>query len=499
MGDHYDSRTRSSDDPPNSRLFIVCNKNITEDEFRKSFEKYGNIEEIWSVKDKNTGEPKGIVYIKFSKTSEAALALEEMNGQTLSGHSRPLKVMIAHNRDQGSKREENENDRLLRLFIVVPKSMTDQDVRNIFRQYGDLDYVSVVKDRETKESKGVAYVKYLKMYHAAKAFEECDRSFKAVFARPKESRNPPTSHDSFDRYSSLPTNSADLMSGYGSDSTTHLGALVSSQLSQDQVFRLFDLVPGLDSCRVASDQYGRSASRRINIRYKTSQAAMYALEKLNGFEYPLGKRIVLRPAFEQVSPGDSLLSRGGGVVAGKRDAVELASPSPNTSLLLNLAPDKKISAELASLTKALAAATSIIQAAGLATGGLEGKSETSTSQNDNFDASFCSAQLPPPQPLAPPDSKTEERLFIVCQPSVPPVNTLWDVFSRFGNLIEVYLLNGKNCGYATYAKKESANKAIEVLHGQEVCRMRLKVMQAEPPKSESRKRMKMDEESPSYN
>lgn len=59
MGDNYDSRTRSSDDPPNSRLFIVCNKNITEDEFRRSFEKYGNIEEIWSVKDRSTGEPKG--------------------------------------------------------------------------------------------------------------------------------------------------------------------------------------------------------------------------------------------------------------------------------------------------------------------------------------------------------------------------------------------------------------------------------------------------------
>lgn len=498
MGDHYDSRSRSSDDPPNSRLFIVCNRNITEDEFRKNFEKYGSIEEIWSVKDKSTGEPKGVVYIKFSKTSEAALALEEMNGQTLHGHSRPLKVMIAHNRDQGSKREENENDRLLRLFIVVPKTMTDQDVRNIFKQYGDLDYVSVVKDRETKESKGVAYVKYLKMSHAAKAFEECDRSFKAVFARPKESRNPPSSHDSFDRYSSLPTHSADLLSNYGSDISTHLVGLVSPQLTQDQVFRLFDLVPGLDTCRLASDQYSRSASRRVTVKYKTSQAAMYAVEKLNGFEYPLGKRIVVRPDYEQISAGDSMLGRGGGVVAGKRDAMGIASSSPNMSLIPNQTPAKEISAELASLTKALAAATNIIKAAGLATGGL-GVSETGTTQNDTFDPAFCSARLPPPQPLAPPESKSEERLFIVCQPSVPPMNTLWDVFSRFGNLIEVYLLNGKNCGYATFAKKESANKAIEVLHGQEVCRMRLKVMQAEPPKGESRKRMKMDEESPAFN
>ena len=38
----------------------------------------------------------GICYLKFSKTSEAALAMEEMNGQTIGNHLRPLKVMIAH-------------------------------------------------------------------------------------------------------------------------------------------------------------------------------------------------------------------------------------------------------------------------------------------------------------------------------------------------------------------------------------------------------------------
>jgi RNA recognition motif-containing protein len=47
------------DDPPNSRLFIVCNKSITEEEFRNAFKKYGTIEEIWVVRDRNTGEPKG--------------------------------------------------------------------------------------------------------------------------------------------------------------------------------------------------------------------------------------------------------------------------------------------------------------------------------------------------------------------------------------------------------------------------------------------------------
>ena len=53
------------DDPPNSRLFIVCNKNITEEDFRQGFEKYGTIEEIWVVKDRATGEPKGKIQLKI--------------------------------------------------------------------------------------------------------------------------------------------------------------------------------------------------------------------------------------------------------------------------------------------------------------------------------------------------------------------------------------------------------------------------------------------------
>lgn len=49
----------STDDPPNSRLFIVSTKQLCEDDFRTAFSKFGEIEEIWTVKDRQTGERKG--------------------------------------------------------------------------------------------------------------------------------------------------------------------------------------------------------------------------------------------------------------------------------------------------------------------------------------------------------------------------------------------------------------------------------------------------------
>lgn len=73
-------------------------------------------------------------------------------------------------------------------------------------------------------------------------------------------------------------------------------------------------------------------------------------------------------------------------------------------------------------------------------------------------------KLPPAQPMASIDAEVAKRCFIVCGPPVPPIYAMKDAFCRFGNLIDVYMLPGKNCGYAKYASVESANEAIEVDH-----------------------------------
>ena len=55
-----DSVKLKLDDPPYSRLFIVCSKNTTEGDLRGAFQKYGTIEQIWIVRDPVTKEPKGM-------------------------------------------------------------------------------------------------------------------------------------------------------------------------------------------------------------------------------------------------------------------------------------------------------------------------------------------------------------------------------------------------------------------------------------------------------
>ncbi len=45
--------------PPMSRLFLVISKNTTEEELKQEFDQYGEITEIWLLKNRSTNESKG--------------------------------------------------------------------------------------------------------------------------------------------------------------------------------------------------------------------------------------------------------------------------------------------------------------------------------------------------------------------------------------------------------------------------------------------------------
>ena len=50
----------------------------------------------------------------------------------------------------------------MRLFIIIAREMTDENLYEQFGQYGDIDNVSILRDRQTKEGKGFAYIKFKK-------------------------------------------------------------------------------------------------------------------------------------------------------------------------------------------------------------------------------------------------------------------------------------------------------------------------------------------------
>lgn len=69
----HDRSREYNDEPPHSRLFILCGKDVTEDDLRQGFSPFGNIQEIRCVKDRNTGESKGeIIFGNYSEVKKTA-------------------------------------------------------------------------------------------------------------------------------------------------------------------------------------------------------------------------------------------------------------------------------------------------------------------------------------------------------------------------------------------------------------------------------------------
>ncbi|XP_013106806.1 RNA-binding protein 45 [Stomoxys calcitrans] len=439
------------DEPPMSRLFIICNKAHQEEDFREAFSRFGEIEDIWVVKDRNTGENKGIAYIKYSKTSDAARAQEEMNGKSIG--NRTLKVLVAANRNQGSSKSDNEHEKYVRLFIVCPKTATEDDLRQEFSQWGPVENVTLVRDKQTGNPKGFGYIRFPKFYDAAVAFENCPQHYKAMFAEPKGSTQ--RNRDQFGRddngmmgggrggsnggggfgggnmggmpmrggpgggnfnngfndwgNNSFNNNMSQFMGMQNTQSVsqpTCLEVIASNCVNQDQLWRLFDIIPGLDYCQIVREHDPRT--NEALVVYDNPEAAIYAKDKLHGLEYPLGERLII-----QVS-------------------------------------------------------------------GLSGNTHIDTSFIDRRPKkdSICNVPLPEAQPLASCDAPVAQRLFIVLAANLP-VSILKNIFSCWRGLIDVYLLPNKNCGYVKYADRESAQSAMRALHGAEICGTKIKVLKAE--------------------
>ncbi|XP_062389851.1 RNA-binding protein 45 isoform X1 [Sardina pilchardus] len=452
------------DEPPNSRLFLVTSKCITEDNIRDHFSTFGEIQDIWVVKDKHTKESKGVAFVKFSKSSQACTAMEEMHGKCLVEGTKPIKVFIAQSRSSGSHRDV-EDEELTRIFVMIPKTFTEEDLKETFKEYGDIEYCIIIKNKLTGESKGLGYVRFHKPSQAAMAIENCDKTFRAILAEPR-TKTSTTETEYFGNSRSEHMANESGMSGYpfsaennypsgdvwNSDMITRC-LMVSSRaaITQEQVYSLFDLIPGMDYCEMQRDQYGFSKGQAM-IRYNNLGSAVYAKEKLNGFEYPPGNRLV---------------------VTYVDDGEDRTSPVGKMAMQL-------VAAQMMSMVWNGPTGPQLMKTS-------TGYTPLATSQKPRVQTDV---NLPPVKKMAPTDSAVKERLFVIFNPSPLPVDVLEDVFCRFGSLVEVYLVPGRNVGYMKYADRKHANDAIAAMHMKVVNGVKMKVMLADPPKEESHKRQR---------
>ena len=77
-------------------------REVSEEDLRKAFEAFGQVEAVRVIKDKFTGESRGFGFVEMPAKDEAQSAMDGMNGQELQG--RVLSVNEARPRPEGGGR-----------------------------------------------------------------------------------------------------------------------------------------------------------------------------------------------------------------------------------------------------------------------------------------------------------------------------------------------------------------------------------------------------------
>ncbi|XP_062818930.1 uncharacterized protein LOC100561460 isoform X1 [Anolis carolinensis] len=226
----------------------------------------------------------------------------------------------------------------------------------------------------------------------------------------------------------------------------HLLMFSEFPLTEEQIFGLFDVIPGLESCETRPGL--RSKRVYAMVQYRNVASAVYAKHRLHGLEYPLGNQLHVSFMKDKIH-GTQLL---------QEMATQLV-----TSHLASMIWDNNWAPQL------LRSAESWIPPPRLQT----------------------DAALPSYKRKAPPDSSIRERLLIIFDPCPLPQNVLDNVLSRFGHFIASHLIPGKNGAYAMFAERASASDAIAMLHGKTVNDVKLKVTLSDLPTDDFSKRQRL--------
>lgn len=180
----------------------------------------------------------------------------------------------------------------MRLFIVCSKTATEDELRDEFSQWGGtVENVTLLRDKQSGNLKGFGYIRFARFYDAAVAIENCAAKYKAVFAEPKDSSRllRDTGRDDNSMMGGGRGGGGGNMGGNnyggggnvgfgggynnGGNNWSHLSnnkemaqflrlqnvqvptptcleVIASNCVNQDQLWRLFDIIPCLTSCKI---------------------------------------------------------------------------------------------------------------------------------------------------------------------------------------------------------------------------------------------------------
>ncbi|XP_045119222.1 ELAV-like protein 1 isoform X11 [Portunus trituberculatus] len=170
-----------------SKTNLIVNylpQNMTQEEIRSLFSSIGELESCKLIRDKVTGvsqgQSLGYGFVNYVRQDDAERAINQLNGLRLQ--NKTIKVSYA--------RPSSEAIKGANLYVSgLPKSMTQQDLENMFRPYGSIITSRILCDNITGEkraglSKGVGFIRFDQRIEAERAIQKLNGTIPDGAAEP---------------------------------------------------------------------------------------------------------------------------------------------------------------------------------------------------------------------------------------------------------------------------------------------------------------------------
>ncbi|XP_063720573.1 uncharacterized protein LOC134847020 [Symsagittifera roscoffensis] len=322
------------DAPPNSRLFVICAKTVQKQQLKNFFVSYGDVKQVYLIKDKQSNQNKGCAFVTFASSYAALRALEAVSDFKPKLGNKNLKARLAQDLDKAgdsiqsegqSKSKSSPNiteeseerkylEKLSKIRVSIHSSDSEESLSAYFSAFGKIEFVNILRNKDSIRSKGVAVIKFERASFAANAIENNKQiRFHPVIAStsnlcdsaaPSTATRVPTSGEEctngeVSTVADVSLNREERMMAAAIWGLPQRDMIVryDRSLTDVQLFKLLDIVPGLEDIKLESapgtlsQVQEQSETKCCYPRFKTPLNALYAREKLNGFEYPLGKFI----------------------------------------------------------------------------------------------------------------------------------------------------------------------------------------------------------------
>ncbi|KAL4497275.1 hypothetical protein ABPG72_011210 [Tetrahymena utriculariae] len=147
------------------KLFVgQLPKTWEKEQVKDFFSKFGRIYEVQIIRD-NKGQHKGCAFVKFASMTDAEKAIEAVKNTTFPGMKNNVEIKWADNEEERLGVNQDSDHK---LFIgSLPKSCTEQNIKDIFEFFGEIEELHLMKDNQQNTRQAFLKFKQKEKAHLA--------------------------------------------------------------------------------------------------------------------------------------------------------------------------------------------------------------------------------------------------------------------------------------------------------------------------------------------